>query len=86
MGLLEAKKEHVGKRARTIYSITEKGRELLREWLATPVSPFAMDFEAMIRLSASHGTAFVIVTHDSGLAARAERIYELTDGVLQQKS
>lgn len=50
MGLLEAKKEHVGKRARTIYSITEKGRELLREWLATPVSPFAMDFEAMIRL------------------------------------
>ena len=43
-------------------------------------------FEAMIRLSASHGTAFVIVTHDSALAARAERIYELSDGVLQQKS
>ena len=42
-------------------------------------------FEAMIRLSASHGTAFVIVTHDSALAARAERIYELVDGVLQQK-
>src|SRR6266540_2414695 len=47
MGLLEAKKEHVGKRARTVYSITEKGREALRAWLATPVSPFAMDFEAM---------------------------------------
>ena len=42
-------------------------------------------FDAMVRLSASHGTAFVIVTHDSGLAARAERIYELTDGVLQPK-
>jgi len=26
------------------------GRQVLREWLATPVSPFAMDFEAMIRL------------------------------------
>jgi PadR family transcriptional regulator, regulatory protein AphA len=50
MGLLEANKEYVGKRARTVYSITEKGREALREWLATPVSPFAMDFEAMIRL------------------------------------
>ena len=37
----------------------------------------------MLRLSASHGTAFVIVTHDAGLAARAERIYELSDGVLQ---
>lgn len=50
MGLLAGKKEHVGKRARTVYSITEQGREALREWLATPVSPFAMDFEAMIRL------------------------------------
>jgi lipoprotein-releasing system ATP-binding protein len=40
-------------------------------------------FDAMVRLSASHGTAFVIVTHDSNLAARAERIYELSDGVLQ---
>jgi lipoprotein-releasing system ATP-binding protein len=39
-------------------------------------------FEAMVRLSASRGTAFVIVTHDSELAARAERIYELRDGVL----
>jgi lipoprotein-releasing system ATP-binding protein len=39
-------------------------------------------FEAMVRLSASHGTAFVIVTHDSDLAARAERRYELRDGVL----
>ena len=39
-------------------------------------------FEVMIRLSASHGTAFVIVTHDTDLAARAERRYELRDGVL----
>ena len=42
-------------------------------------------FDAMVRLSESHGTAFVIVTHDSDLAARAERVYELTDGVLQPK-
>jgi lipoprotein-releasing system ATP-binding protein len=39
-------------------------------------------FEAMVRLSASHGTAFVIVTHDTDLAARAERRFELRDGVL----
>jgi len=41
MELVTAKRE---------YSITEAGRQTLREWLATPVSPFAMDFEAMIRL------------------------------------
>jgi lipoprotein-releasing system ATP-binding protein len=39
-------------------------------------------FDAMVRLSASHGTAFVIVTHDTDLAARAERRFELRDGVL----
>jgi lipoprotein-releasing system ATP-binding protein len=39
-------------------------------------------FDAMIRLSATHGTAFVIVTHDSGIAARAERVFELKDGKL----
>jgi lipoprotein-releasing system ATP-binding protein len=42
-------------------------------------------FDAMVRLSGSHGTAFVIVTHDSDLAARAEQVYEITDGVLQRK-
>jgi DNA-binding PadR family transcriptional regulator len=63
MGLLDATKEHVGKRARTVYSITEKGRGALREWLGTPVSPFAMDFEAMIRLFvAPLGTKEQIVT------------------------
>lgn len=50
MGLIEGKKEYTGKRARTIYSITEDGKKALREWLGTPVSPFSMDFEAILRV------------------------------------
>ena len=62
-GLITGRKEYVGKRARTIYSITDDGVEELRQWLATPVSPFAMDFEAMIRLFvAPLGTKEQIIT------------------------
>ncbi len=42
-------------------------------------------FDAMVRLSASHGTAFVIVTHDAGIAARAQKVYELREGRLSAK-
>ena len=43
-------------------------------------------FEAMLRLSAEHATAFVIVTHDPDLAARAERRFELSEGVLHSRN
>jgi lipoprotein-releasing system ATP-binding protein len=43
-------------------------------------------FEAMLALSASRGTAFVIVTHDAGLAARAGRVFELSEGLLRPSS
>ncbi len=40
-------------------------------------------FEAMVRLSSTRATAFIIVTHDLALAARAERVMELAEGVLR---
>jgi lipoprotein-releasing system ATP-binding protein len=40
-------------------------------------------FELMLQLNQRMGTSFVIVTHDSGIAARANRILKLVDGVLQ---
>ena len=40
-------------------------------------------FEAMVRLSNAHGTAFVLVTHDAGLAARTGRVLELHEGILR---
>jgi lipoprotein-releasing system ATP-binding protein len=39
-------------------------------------------FDAMVRLSASSGTAFVLVTHDAALAARVGRRLTLQDGLL----
>jgi len=40
-------------------------------------------FDAMVRLSAARGTAFVIVTHDTALAERAERVLVLSQGLLK---
>jgi lipoprotein-releasing system ATP-binding protein len=39
-------------------------------------------FEAMVRLSRAHGTAFVLVSHDADLAARTGRVLELQNGRL----
>lgn len=50
MGLIQGTKEYTGKRARTVYSIGDTGKEALREWLGTPVAPFSMEFEAILRV------------------------------------
>ncbi|MDR0439721.1 MAG: lipoprotein-releasing ABC transporter ATP-binding protein LolD [Candidatus Accumulibacter sp.] len=41
-------------------------------------------FELMLSLNRSHRLSFVIVTHDPTLAARAERLLTLSDGVLHE--
>jgi lipoprotein-releasing system ATP-binding protein len=43
-------------------------------------------FDAMVRMSEAHRTAFVIVTHDPSIAARAGRVLELREGRLQPRA
>jgi DNA-binding PadR family transcriptional regulator len=56
-GLAHAEKTFVGRRARTIYSITPEGRQALHDWLSTAASPPVLECETVVRLIyADYGT------------------------------
>ena len=50
LGYLEASKAPGRTRERTVYSLTEQGREALREWARTPVAFTPFKSEVLIRL------------------------------------
>lgn len=50
LGLAEADREHVGRRPRTTYTITKKGRRVLQEWLAQPGGGPTLELEALLKV------------------------------------
>jgi DNA-binding PadR family transcriptional regulator len=56
-GLAKASRGAVGRRPRTVYRITAKGRRTLRAWLAVPGQGPMLEFDGLLRLFfAEHGT------------------------------
>lgn len=49
-GLAEAREEWNGDRKRTVYSITDDGREAFATWLTTPAAPQRLEAEAFLRI------------------------------------
>ena len=49
-GLATATKEATGKRPRTVYGITDAGREELRRWLDDPPAPPSLEFEGLVKV------------------------------------
>ena len=49
-GLATATKESTGKRPRTVYGITDAGREELRRWLDEPPAPPTIEFEGLVKI------------------------------------
>src|ERR1043165_8141527 len=57
LGLARAETSFVGRRSRTVYSLTPSARAALKAWIGTPISPLALEFEGLLRIfSASIGT------------------------------
>jgi PadR family transcriptional regulator AphA len=56
-GLARASSEMVGKRPRTVYAITAKGRRAMAAWVPTPGEGPVLEFEQLIKVFfAEHGT------------------------------
>lgn len=56
-GYAKARQEKVGRRPRTVYSITPGGRRALAAWLAQPGAGPAIEFEGLVKLMfADHGS------------------------------
>jgi DNA-binding PadR family transcriptional regulator len=73
LGLAKASAETVGKRPRTVYSITPKGRRALAAWVPTPGDGPALEFDLLVRVFfAEHGTK-------SDLLATLDRVRAWTE-------
>ena len=56
-GLATATREYTGRRPRTVYAITDQGREVLQRWLDEPGQPPLVEFEGVVKvLFAEQGT------------------------------
>jgi PadR family transcriptional regulator AphA len=72
-GYVTATREQVGRRGRTMYSITRAGRAALKRWLAMPSRPPMLEFEGMVRvLFAEQGTIKQLHATLQGIADQAE--------------
>jgi DNA-binding PadR family transcriptional regulator len=74
-GLATARQEFTGQRPKTVYEITDEGREALREWLGEAPTPPATEFEGMLKLFFA----------DSGSLQQLERTLEEIEGTSAER-
>lgn len=74
LGLAKATRGHVGRRPRTTYTITPKGRRALRRWLAEPGGGPALEFEALLKVFyGEQATKHDVLRNVEAIAAWADR-------------
>jgi PadR family transcriptional regulator, regulatory protein AphA len=73
LGFARASEENRGRRPRTVYTITSRGRSSLRSWLRTPGGGPVLEFEGLLKVFfAEHGTKDDTLTAIRGIRAWAD--------------
>jgi DNA-binding PadR family transcriptional regulator len=76
-GLATAEKQHVGRRPRTVYRITPKGRRALRAWLGQPGAPAQLEWEGLVKVFfAENATKEELLAQLRGIAEWRRRTSE----------
>jgi PadR family transcriptional regulator, regulatory protein AphA len=84
-GLASARKDHVGRRPRTVYAITGRGRRALRRWLARDNAPHALEFEAVAKIFfADQGSKQELLTNVRSVSDEASRYLEHLDRLARE--
>jgi DNA-binding PadR family transcriptional regulator len=74
LGLATAARDQVGRRSRTTYAITAKGRRVLRRWLAQPGGGPTLELEALLKVFyGEQGTKDDALANIHAIADWAER-------------
>jgi PadR family transcriptional regulator AphA len=81
-GHATANVEHVGRRRRTVYTITPEGREALAAWMPEPSTGPVIEFEGLVRVFfAEHGTKADVLAAVDTARAWVEQRYEESAGL-----
>jgi DNA-binding PadR family transcriptional regulator len=81
-GLATATKESTGRRPRTVYSITAKGRRAMAEWVPQPGAGPVMEFEGLVKLFyAEHGSRADVLATLANVQAWVDEQHEASVGI-----
>jgi PadR family transcriptional regulator, regulatory protein AphA len=84
-GLAHAEAQRVGKRPRTLYTITPQGLEAVQQWLRTESAPSRIESEALVKvLFGNYGTKETLLTNLRAFAAEAVAVKELESAVASE--
>jgi DNA-binding PadR family transcriptional regulator len=84
-GLATAREEWNGSRRRSVYSITDAGREAIARWLAAPSSPSRYESEACVKVFfAENGTVDDMVATIRGLGEESAAVIRLYLSIANQ--
>ena len=84
-GLLDVDTEHTGRRARTIYSLTPKGRQALDEWLDKPAGPSRFESEALLKvLFGNYASKDTLLRHLRSIADEAHAQQDMVRNLVDE--